>query len=235
MNNLYQLLQNICNSADSSEPQKQHFDQLLAYTQTLLKYHCQLEFNGEDILNLTLMAISGLDGKNPYLNSQKIKNFLAKLSPCLTDQQIKTRYRNLVVTIFNHKKVDLYRQEKPYLFCSLDNMLNENNPNSFLDLFGQEDNTFIEQENEKIRQALWKYLTEDTDKILINSYPKGHPQANLKIIITHRYLLEPQESWASLSQRLNIPVGTITAHFHRQGKPLLRKIVNSYMDYSIAS
>jgi hypothetical protein len=232
MNNLRTLLQKLCNSADDSLSQKLLFEQLLAYTISLLKYHCRLYSNGDDLLNLTLMGLSGLDRKNVRLNAKTIRDFMAKLSPSLSEQQIRERYRNLVVAIFNNKKVDLLRQEKPHLFCSLDNFLTENDSTSFLDFLGQEDRSLIEQEDQELKQVLWIYLAQDPDKLLINSFPKGYPQANLKVIVAHRYLLEPEESWKSLSERLETPLGTLTSHFHRIGKPLLRKIVNDFLGYA---
>jgi len=233
MNNyLSTLLPNLCNAVEGSLSQKRLFDQLLAYTQVLLISHSKRYLNGDDIVSLTLMALCGLDKKKPHLSAKTIRDFMSKLSPSLSEQEIRNRYRSLVLKIFSNKKVDLIRSEKPHLVSSLDNLVNEDSSNSFLDFLSHEDQSLIEQEDQELKQALWVYLAQDPHKLLVNSYPKGYPQANLKVIIAQRYLVEPSESWESLSQRLNTPVGTITSYFHRQGKPLLRKIVSNFMDYS---
>jgi hypothetical protein len=227
-----QLLESICNTPDGSLRQKSLFNKLLAHSTDLLKYQVHCYPNGDEILNLTLMALSGLDRKNGKLNAKLLRDFLANLPTKISDQALSDRFRNLVVCLFNRKRVDLFRQDKPHLRLSLDHLINGENSHSFLDFLAQEDISLIEQEEEEIKQALWQYLAKDTDGLLVNSYPHGYPQANLKTILKYRYLSSPQESWKDLSERLNLPQGTLTSHFQRKGKPLLREIATSFLEHS---
>jgi hypothetical protein len=231
MKNFRQLLESICNTPDGSLRQKGLFNLLLAHSTTLLTYQVRRYPNGDEILNLTLMALSGLDRKNS-LNAKLLRDFLTNLSPEISDQALGDRFRNLVVCLFNRKRVDLFRQDKPHLRLSLDHLINEENNYTFLDFLSQEDLSLVEREEEETKQALWQYLAKDPDGLLVNSYPQGYEQANLKTILKYRYLSSPQKSWKDLSKSLNVPQGTVTSHFQRKGKPLLREIVNSFLDYS---
>jgi hypothetical protein len=227
-----QLLESICNTLDGSLCQKRLFDRLLAYSTDLLKYKVHLYPHGDEILNLSLMALSGIDRKNAKLNAKLLRDFLANLPTEISDQALSDRFRNLVVCLFNRKRADLFRQDKPHLRLSLDPLINGENSYSFLDFLSQEDISLIEREEEETKQALWQYLAKDPDGLLINSYPQNYPQANLNTILKYRYLSSPKKSWKDLSESLNVPQGTLTSHFQRKGKPFLKAIAVSFLEHS---
>lgn len=60
-----------------------------------------------------------------------------------------------------------------------------------------------------------------------NCYPARYPQANCYELVKRRLLRTPPQQWKELANELQIPYGTVTAHWDRKCKPLLTQLEQS--------
>lgn len=81
-----------------------------------------------------------------------------------------------------------------------------------------------------ILRLLPEYMEQLSEKMLSwleeisNCYPAGYPQANCSEILQRRLLRTPPQQWKELANELQIPYGTVTAHWDRKCKPMLTQI-----------
>jgi hypothetical protein len=85
----------------------------------------------------------------------------------------------------------------------------------------------IQEENKRILQE----VRHDFDKWLReleDCRSNQHPSCNCGELYRRRILREPPQRWNDIARELNIPFGTITAHWHNHCKPLLREIAERF-------
>lgn len=87
----------------------------------------------------------------------------------------------------------------------------------------EEDRTEIQRIDEELRL----YIEIDPEGRLRECHPDGYPQSNCQELAKRRLLKEPRDKWKDIAQELNIPYGTVTAHWKRRCKPLLEEIARS--------
>lgn len=99
------------------------------------------------------------------------------------------------------------------------------NPNDIPPL-GELDKIIAEEELLKNQEelALMGRLLEEN---LSNCYPARYPQANCYELVKRRLLRTPPQQWKELANELQIPYGTVTAHWDRKCKPLLTQLEQS--------
>jgi hypothetical protein len=86
----------------------------------------------------------------------------------------------------------------------------------------------IADENKGRQQLLFDYIQKDPDNILHDCFPQDYPGCNCWELCQRRLLTQPAEIWRQIAKTLNIPLGTVTAHWHRECKPLLKRIANQF-------
>ena len=82
----------------------------------------------------------------------------------------------------------------------------------------------IFDENQRQQQLLLDYLRQDPDQILQNCCSQKYPHCNCWEICKRYYLQQPPEKWVDIAKALNIDFGTVTSHWQRRCKPLLKTI-----------
>jgi hypothetical protein len=81
-----------------------------------------------------------------------------------------------------------------------------------------------------ILRLLPEYMRQLSEKMLSlledfsNCHPAGYPQANCYELVKRRLLRTPPQQWNDLANELQIPYGTVTAHWERKCKPLLKQL-----------
>lgn len=237
---IHQLIIDISEEPDNSPKQVLLLSKLLQLlTQQHFSYYSQKAEIDKESLNKALIELCGIslrDGKKT--NAKNIRNF--------TTQFIKRYHRDLthadsqivvqglvnwVKTIIRRRKLDLLRQPKNQPI-SLDATFNsDEDGNSYLDqladptLSGLEAMMNNEEEAEEFAANQQRYLElQERLKTLSTCYPKGYPQANCYELIKRRFLREPKQRWREIAEELGIRQGTVTAHWDRRCKPLLREL-----------
>lgn len=83
------------------------------------------------------------------------------------------------------------------------------------------------QEQQNKYESIVKYLEQDPDNILSDCYPQNFPQSSCHELLKKRLLKKPPDKWKTIAQELNIPYGTVTAHWKKRCKEkILPKLAN---------
>ncbi|MBW4626068.1 MAG: hypothetical protein KME49_11330 [Brasilonema octagenarum HA4186-MV1] len=89
----------------------------------------------------------------------------------------------------------------------------------------------IEEENREksheLDRKLRDYLEQDPQGKLQNCHPDCIDFCNCQELIKRRFLKDPPDKWHEIAKDLNIPSGTVTSHWHRRCKPLIREITKN--------
>ncbi|NEO56644.1 MAG: sigma-70 family RNA polymerase sigma factor [Okeania sp. SIO3B5] len=85
-----------------------------------------------------------------------------------------------------------------------------------------------------IPEPMETLIQEDFEEKLLASekldcHPKKYPQCNCREITKRRLLKNPPQQWEDIAQELDVPQGTVSSHWHRKCKPLLKEIYNELL------
>ena len=129
-----------------------------------------------------------------------------------------------------YKILDLWREEnqKMQKETSLDAPIPGSNNDANIPTLGEVIIGDIPEPMETLRQ---QYSTEKLsaaidEKIELDCHPRNYPQCTCREIAKRRLLTNPPQKWEEIAEELKIPKGTLTSHWHRICKPLLRQIYN---------
>ncbi|NEP79320.1 MAG: hypothetical protein F6K39_14785 [Okeania sp. SIO3B3] len=86
----------------------------------------------------------------------------------------------------------------------------------------------------KIPDQMETLIQEDFEEKLLASekldcHPKKYPQCNCREITKRRLLKNPPQQWEDIAQELDVPQGTVSSHWYRKCKPLLKEIYNELL------
>ena len=229
---IYELIINICHSIDGSKEQQKLLNQLSRITAKELNKIKQGTYSEKsEVINSTLIIICGINKHHHNINAHHLKKFLAKFKH-LSKSDLEKTYFNHAKKIFSNRLKDIYRsyQRKTHP-VSLDNTINKNNSTTYLDIQIGSKITGIEKllEQEKTfnLQNFSNYLKQDPDHHLKSCHSHKYQQLNAYNLVLKFYY--EHQTWKEISKQLNINIGTVTAHFYRRCKPLLRELA-SYFD-----
>jgi len=161
---------------------------------------------------------------------------------CQEFQSDETDYEKSLVNWINYKlrlhfkTKDVQRQAK-HKPLSLDRYINDEEQGTFLEqLPDQITLNTIEQLIEEQQMAtvaarsrqIWQYIEQDPDNLLKNCQIAQNNLCNCHYLAQKRYLEEPSLSFKEIAADFVIPMGTLTAHWHRRCKPLLIDIAEKF-------
>lgn len=238
---LCQLLREIAQNQDGSYKQQQAMEQLLALIPKLQGIYKNQDrrFKDDDYkdgMNLALAAVCYIGRQNNKITGENIRRFINKRNLDIYDSEPGI-FRKYFVQWFNrilkNKIADLFRQNGSYLSLDFSTNSNEYRSNfarlkicfelpSVSNLSGFE--RLIDEEYKSNYQTFSRYITEDLDGRLKQCYPDGYPQANCQQLTRMRYLNQPPSKWKDIANNLNVPQGTVTSHWNRRCKPLLKEV-----------
>jgi hypothetical protein len=152
----------------------------------------------------------------------------------VNDNAVETRLTTWINSTLYYRIKDLYIQEHKYFqkIQSLDQKIsiNGNQINSYLlsELLSIKNisiptrtglDQLIEeieqQEKQDISDKIEQYINDDPEQILVNCYPKNHPEANCQILTQRLFLKETPDKMSHIATELNINNQTLNSHFKR--------------------
>lgn len=80
---------------------------------------------------------------------------------------------------------------------------------------------------QRIGLELERYIEQDPERKLKNSYPKSHPECNCQFLSLGRLLKDPPDKFQALASELNVKYTTLNSHWKRKCEPLLQDIARS--------
>lgn len=226
----------------------------------------------DDAHNLALRAVSTYQGTTSgrylcrFVNNPNVENAvnLENSSP----EKIRKAFVNRFNRTKRNKLFDECRQHKKSIpEDSIDQPINddESDSPSYGNRLSSEDNlwgnpeqsgmdSLIEKEEQKQKrlyfQRIFRYIKEDPDRALRDSYPRGYPQANMQELLLRRLDLReqfsvvnehepilffqgdpnaPTQSWKKIAKELKIPYKTVTrtvsSHYSRQRKKFIAQFL----------
>lgn len=153
----------------------------------------------------------------------------------IADDVLRTRVVKRFNQIIQNKVCNQYRKLKrqPFTF-SLD-APNKSKTGEEFDAEGMADDTtevgieqLIEREQAENKQRIghqfWKYIEDDPDGKLRNSYPDNKPEANCHVLARRLLLKDPPDKFSVIAKELNINYQTFKSHWKRTGLPLIKEI-----------
>ncbi|NER37512.1 MAG: hypothetical protein F6J93_26710 [Oscillatoria sp. SIO1A7] len=230
---LCQLIQEVLGYSDGSPEQRQAMNRLLGLIPKLPGIYMD-PFPGVDPADAFNRALLGVSCTRGNVSGHNLRRFVEKRDLDIenTDAEL---VRKLFIRWFN---VILKRQlSKVYRENGRDLSLNapidrsagsatfeEILPDptvSGLDSLAQQE---LEEANKRLEQDLKRYIEEDPEGKLRGCHPGGYPHCNCQELVKRRILQEPKDTWKTISAELNVPQGTVTAHWKRKCQPLLAEI-----------
>lgn len=85
----------------------------------------------------------------------------------------------------------------------------------------------IQEEQRRNLQKAIAYLDSDPDEELLRCASRKYPACNCRAIYRMRRQ-EPPKTWQEIAKALGVDYGTVTAHWHKRGKPLIREITQRF-------
>lgn len=244
------LILTIIDREDGSLKQRNTFNKLLFYfyvypklPKLYVEHNLKIE-DYEDAYNRATSILAGINLNKEGLtksscrstNSRKICEFAKKNDLNDDPKIIRERFVGFFKEILNKRILDIYREkerEKPSK--SLDAPISGESTSTYLDniadltISGLEE--LIEEEKIKDNQKIDELLNQELEKLrktTLNVYPDGYPQCNCYELIQRRELKNPKEKWKNIADEFQIPYGTVTAHYDRKCKKLLKELSNLY-------
>ncbi len=219
---LYELISNFCQQPRGSLKWRRSFIPLLKEIQRLpglAKPKPGYEHeNYPDVLHDTLIQVRD----SIYPEFQPIHPTLKGSLVGWINEKLRLKYK--VIELFSPKK---------HAEVSLDNPINsEENGETFLDNLADRTIEGIygiieaedRSESQRIDRELRDYIENDPEGILQNCHPRSYPKCNCQELFKKRILKTPPEKWDQISKELNVPIGTVTAHWHRKCQPILNQL-----------
>ncbi|MDF0555667.1 hypothetical protein [Kamptonema sp. UHCC 0994] len=80
---------------------------------------------------------------------------------------------------------------------------------------------------QRIGVELERYIEQDPEQKLRNSYPRSHPKCNCQFLSMRRLLKDPPDRFQALANELNVNYTTLNSHWGRKCEPLLQEIARS--------
>ena len=133
-------------------------------------------------------------------------------------------------TILKRRKIDNIRASnkggKPPVNLDEPITFKEDNKTTKLDQLGDHKPSPMEDLEERdLIEKIKEHINNDP---AFDHHPKAYPQATCREIIKRRLLTDPPQEWQDLAQDLNIPYGTVTAHYNRKCLPRLANLKNKF-------
>ncbi|MEG4943925.1 hypothetical protein [Microcoleus sp. F4-D5] len=80
---------------------------------------------------------------------------------------------------------------------------------------------------QRIGVELERYIEQDPEQKLRNSYPRSHPKCNCQFLSMRRLLKDPPDRFQALANELNVNYTTLNSHWGRKCERLLQEIARS--------
>jgi hypothetical protein len=208
-----------------------------------------------DAQNLALEAVSTYQGTTSgrylrrFVNNPNVENSVNLENS--TPEQIRKAFVNRFNRTKRYKLITEYRKRNTSIpEDSIDQPINddESDSSSYENRLSCEDNLWGNPEqlgmDLVIQEEVLRYLQEDPDRALRDSYPKGYPQANMQELLLRRWDLReqfsvvnepilffqgdpyaPTQSWKQIATELNVPLGTVSSHYSRQHQKIIAQFL----------
>ena len=237
---LCQLIQEVLRHPDGSLEQRQAMNRLLGLIPSLPGIYMD-PFPGVDPADAFNRALQGVSWARGNFGGQNLRLFVEKRDLDI-DNTDAALVRKLFVRWFNvilkRKLSEVYREGKRYLSfnapinasagsATFEEILPDPTV-SGLDRLAQQEQ---DEANKRLEQDLRCYMEEDPERKLRGCHPRGYPHCNCQELIKRRILQEPEDTWKTIADELNIPFGTVTAHWKRKCQPLLEEIIGHNFGY----
>lgn len=233
---LRQGIREVLRHPDGSREQRRSMDGLVQLIPSLKgisrRQYPRIEYR--EALNQALVALSVHQKK---VSGHPLRLFVRKFNLNLdsADSANIAHIRECFVKRFNRILKNIIGQmyEKMDCHLSLDAPVNpSSNGSATLGslMFDFTENPIKEAEKAETRALGRKvklYIVEDPERKLRNCYPSGYPQSNCQELAKRRLLNEPPDKWKEIVLVLEVPFGTVTAHWKRKCSPLLQEIVKN--------
>jgi hypothetical protein len=79
----------------------------------------------------------------------------------------------------------------------------------------------------RIGIELERYIEQDPEGKLKNSYPRSYPECNCQFLSLRRVLKEPPDKFQDLAEELNVKYTTLNSHWKRKCEPSLQEIART--------
>jgi len=227
---LCQLMREVLRHGDGSTEQRQAIELLLKLIPRLQGIYRVSRGDYPDALNRALEGISVFRGN---VCGHGIRQFVNKYhldlendEPAVVRQCFVRRF-NRIIRI---KIAEIYNEKEDVLSLNVtigdgdttlvDKQSDPNTGDVIDKRIEEEDRT----ETQRFYRELRRYLEKDPENKLRQCHPRGYPQSNCQELVKRRLLKKPPDKWEDIAQELKTPYGTVTSHWHRRCKPLLREI-----------
>ncbi|MFW6296849.1 MAG: hypothetical protein ACOC04_06630 [Halothece sp.] len=229
---LCQLIQQVINSNDGTSEQRQALERLLKCIPKLpgiyKENNPRLDYN--NAFNQALMNLAGMSLKTGKgMSGKNIRSFAEKTNLNSPPETVRQNLVNWFNKILKRRIYDFYRQlpNEPF---SLDVSFGEDDSDTHLDnvksltlsgideLISEEELKENQKQEEELKQRFEELAQEMKD------FPNGCPNCTCYELIQRRELRRPKQKWKDIADELNVPQGTVTAHWHRKCKPILKRL-----------
>lgn len=233
---LCEAIREVLRHRDGSREQRRAMDGLVQIIPSLKgisrRQYPRIEYR--EALNQALVALSVYQKK---ISGHPLRLFVRKFNLNLDSEDSANiaHIRECFVKRFNRilKNIIAQMYEKMDCHLSLDAPANpSSNGSATLGslMFDFTENPIKQAEKAEtmaIGRKVKLYIVEDPERKLRNCYPSGYPQSNCQELAKRRLLNEPPDKWKEIVRALEVPFGTVTAHWKRKCSPLLQEVVKN--------
>lgn len=179
----------------------------------------------EDALPYTTKGVARnlgrlLDGHKEIIANANTKDFN-------DTENIRERFVKWVLMILRDDCRDVWRKEnrREIIEVSLSTLKEDelavySIEEPLTDMESREFRDYIEQENQVKQKNQVKRLRE--------CYPKNYKNCNCYELVKRRILETPSQRWKDIAKELDVPLGTVTAHWQRKCVPLLKEMAKEF-------
>ncbi len=147
-------------------------------------------------------------------------------------EMVRKKFVNWYNLILKRDCIDLWRASKKRRTVELDSPFGEDGETTRGDVTPDTSKpepleATIQEERQRNLQKAIAYLDSDPNEELLSCASDEYPACNCRAIYRMRRQ-EPPKTWQEIADVLGVKRGTVTAHWHRRGKPLIREIAQRF-------